>query len=136
MSSAAWCWWRKQTACTANRTDALRVEQLEQERDIEVRRAKENTVIGKDSRSQVRFTHDVHVAVAKFYSENLREEVSLTRDSTGPGFIRRALFLGLGSEEMGDLARDTVDRSDAALHRLQIRAIARRAIRNQRSWDQ
>src|SRR4029077_13271410 len=36
---------------------------------------KESTVIGKDSRSQVRFTHDVHVAVAKFYSENLREEV-------------------------------------------------------------
>ena len=58
-----------------NRTDALRVEQLEQERDIEVHLVKENTVIGKDSRSQVRFTHDVHVAVAKFYSENLREEV-------------------------------------------------------------
>ena len=58
-----------------NRTDALRVEQLEQERDIEVHLVKESTVIGKDSRSQVRFTHDVHVAVAKFYSENLREEV-------------------------------------------------------------
>ena len=58
-----------------NRTDALRVEQLEQERNIEVHLVKESTVIGKDSRSQVRFTHDVHVAVAKFYSENLREEV-------------------------------------------------------------
>ena len=58
-----------------NRTDALRVEQMEQERDIEIHLVKESTVIGKDSRSQVRFTHDVHVAVAKFYSENLREEV-------------------------------------------------------------
>ena len=58
-----------------NRTDALRVEQLEQEHNIEIHLVKESTVIGKDSRSQVRFTHDVHVAVAKFYSENLREEV-------------------------------------------------------------
>jgi DNA invertase Pin-like site-specific DNA recombinase len=56
-----------------NRTDALGVEQLEQERDVEIHLVKEGTVISKDSRSQVRFTHDV--AVAKFYSENLREEV-------------------------------------------------------------
>jgi len=58
-----------------NRTDALRVEQLEQDRDVQIHLVKESTIICKDSRSQVRFTHDVHVAVAKFYSENLREEV-------------------------------------------------------------
>jgi len=51
---------------TRNRTDALRVEQLKQERDIEIHLVKESTVIGRDSRSQVRFTHDVRVAVAKF----------------------------------------------------------------------
>lgn len=39
-----------------NRTDALRVEQLEQELDVEIHLVKENTIIGKDSRSQVRFT--------------------------------------------------------------------------------
>jgi site-specific DNA recombinase len=58
-----------------NRTYALRVEQLEQDRDVQIHLVKESTIICKDSRSQVRFTHDVHVAVAKFYSENLREEV-------------------------------------------------------------
>ena len=51
------------------------MEQLKQERDIEIHLVKESTVIGRDSRSQVRFTHDVRVAVAKFYSENLLEEV-------------------------------------------------------------
>ena len=70
-----------------NRTDALRVEQLEQERDVQIHLVKESTIICKDSRSQVRFTHDVHVAVAKFYSENLREEVKKgMREKAEQGF--------------------------------------------------
>jgi site-specific DNA recombinase len=58
-----------------NRTDALAVEELIEKRDVEVHLVKEARVIGKDSRSQDKFMHDIHVAVAKHYVENLKEEV-------------------------------------------------------------
>ena len=35
----------------------------------------ETRIVGKDSRSQDKFMHDIHVAVAKHYVENLRDEV-------------------------------------------------------------
>src|SRR5438874_9061461 len=58
-----------------NRTDALAFESLIEKRGIEIHLVKEARVIGKDSRSQDKFMHDIHVAVAKHYVENLKEEV-------------------------------------------------------------
>jgi site-specific DNA recombinase len=54
-----------------NTKDAVKVEDL----DIETHFVKENQVISKNSRSQDRFMHDIRLAVARNYSENLREEV-------------------------------------------------------------
>jgi site-specific DNA recombinase len=58
-----------------NRTDALAFEALIEKRGVEIHLVKEGRVIGKDSRSQDKFMHDIHVAVAKHYVENLKEEV-------------------------------------------------------------
>ena len=58
-----------------NRTDALAFESLIEKRGAEIHLVKEARVIGKDSRSQDKFMHDIHVAVAKHYVENLKEEV-------------------------------------------------------------
>jgi site-specific DNA recombinase len=58
-----------------NRADALSFEELIEKRNVEVHLVKEARVIGKDSRSQDKFMHDIHVAVAKHYVENLRDEV-------------------------------------------------------------
>lgn len=58
-----------------NRTDAITFEELIENRGVEVHLVKEGRVIAKDSRSQDKFMHDIHVAVAKHYSENLKEEV-------------------------------------------------------------
>jgi len=58
-----------------NRTDALAFEALIEKRGVEIHLVKEGRVIGKDSRSQDQFMHDIHVAVAKHYVENLKEEV-------------------------------------------------------------
>jgi DNA invertase Pin-like site-specific DNA recombinase len=58
-----------------NRADALAVDELIEKRGVEVHLVKESRVIGKDSRSQDKFMHDIHVAVAKNYVENLKEEV-------------------------------------------------------------
>jgi site-specific DNA recombinase len=58
-----------------NRTDALAFEALIEKRGVEIHLVKEGRVIGKDSRSQDKFMHDIHVAVAKNYVENLKEEV-------------------------------------------------------------
>lgn len=58
-----------------NRADALALEELIEKRGIEVHLVKEARVVGKDSRSQDEFMHDIHVAVAKHYVENLRDEV-------------------------------------------------------------
>jgi site-specific DNA recombinase len=46
-----------------------------QPRGVEVHLVKEARVIEKESRSQDKFMHDIHVAVAKHYVENLRDEV-------------------------------------------------------------
>ena len=45
------------------------------ELDVEIHLVKEGRVIGKESRSQDKFMHDIQVAVAKHYVENLKEEV-------------------------------------------------------------
>src|SRR5207253_9710857 len=58
-----------------NRTDALAFEGLIEKRGVEIHLVKEARIIGKDSRSQDKFMHDLHVAVAKHYVENLKEEV-------------------------------------------------------------
>jgi site-specific DNA recombinase len=58
-----------------NRADALAFEELIESRGVEVHLVKEGRVISKESRSQDKFMHDIHVAVAKHYVENLKEEV-------------------------------------------------------------
>lgn len=58
-----------------NRTDSIAFEELIERRNVEIHLVKEGRVIAKDSRSQDKFMHDIHVAVAKHHSENLREEV-------------------------------------------------------------
>src|SRR6266403_691204 len=58
-----------------NRTDSLAFETLIEKRGIEIHLVKEGRLIGKESRSQDKFMHDIHVAVAKNYVENLKEEV-------------------------------------------------------------
>jgi site-specific DNA recombinase len=58
-----------------NRTDSLMFEELIENRGVEVHLVKEGRVISKNSRSQDKFMHDIHVAVAKNYVENLKEEV-------------------------------------------------------------
>jgi site-specific DNA recombinase len=58
-----------------NRADALAFEELIEKRGVEVHLVKEGRVIEKESRSQDKFMHDIHVAVAKHYVENLRDEV-------------------------------------------------------------
>jgi site-specific DNA recombinase len=58
-----------------NRTDALAFEALIEKRNVEIHLVKEGRIIGKESRSQDKFMHDIHVAVAKHYVENLKEEV-------------------------------------------------------------
>lgn len=58
-----------------NRTDALAFEALIERRGVEIHLVKEACVIGRNSRSQDKFMHDIHVAVAKHCVENLKEEV-------------------------------------------------------------
>src|SRR5207253_10411818 len=58
-----------------NRTDALAFEGLIEKCGVEIHLVKEARIIGKESRSQDKFMHDIHVAVAKHYIENLKEEV-------------------------------------------------------------
>ena len=58
-----------------NRKDSLTFEELVENRNVEVHLVKEGRIIAKDSRSQDKFMHDIHVAVARNYSENLKEEV-------------------------------------------------------------
>ncbi len=54
-----------------NQRDALTLEDL----DINIHFVKENETLSKDARSQVKFMHDIRLAMARNYSENLREEV-------------------------------------------------------------
>lgn len=58
-----------------NRIDSVKFEELIEGRDVEVHLVREGRVIGKNSRSQDKFMHDIHVAVAKNYVENLKDEV-------------------------------------------------------------
>ena len=54
-----------------NHRDALTLEDL----DIRIHFVKENETLSKDAKSQVEFMHDIRLAMARNYSENLREEV-------------------------------------------------------------
>ena len=54
-----------------NYRDAVTLEDL----DIKIHFVKENETLSKDARSQVKFMHDIRLAMARNYSENLREEV-------------------------------------------------------------
>ena len=54
-----------------NNRDPITIEDL----DIEVHFVKENEIVSKDSRSGVKFIHDIRIAMARNYSANLREEV-------------------------------------------------------------
>ena len=54
-----------------NQRDALTLEDL----DIKIHFVKEGDALSKDSKSQVKFMHDIRLAMARNYSENLREEV-------------------------------------------------------------
>jgi DNA invertase Pin-like site-specific DNA recombinase len=54
-----------------NQRDALTLEDL----DIRIHFVKENETLSKNARSQVKFMHDIRLAMARNYSENLREEV-------------------------------------------------------------
>jgi site-specific DNA recombinase len=55
-----------------NFKDAVALEDL----GIEIHFVKEGQVLSKDAKSQVKFMHDIRLAVARNYSENLREEVN------------------------------------------------------------
>src|SRR5271170_1400183 len=54
-----------------NQRDAVTLEDL----DIEIHFVKEGEILAKNSKSQVKFMHDIRLAMARNYSENLREEV-------------------------------------------------------------
>src|ERR1019366_86849 len=54
-----------------NFKDAVTLEEL----DIEIHFVKEGQVLSKNSKSQVKLMHDIRLAIARNYSENLREEV-------------------------------------------------------------
>ena len=54
-----------------NFRDAVTLEDL----DVEIHFVKESQVVSKDSKSQVKLMHDIRLAIARNYSENLREEV-------------------------------------------------------------
>ena len=54
-----------------NFRDAVTLEDL----DIEIHFVKEGQVLSKEAKSQVKFMHDIRLAIARNYSENLREEV-------------------------------------------------------------
>ncbi len=54
-----------------NQRDALTLE----DSDIEIHFIKESQILSKDSKSQDKLMHDIRLAMARNYSENLREEV-------------------------------------------------------------
>ncbi len=54
-----------------NQHDAITLEDL----DIETFFVKEGEILSKDAKSHVKFMHDIRLAIARNYSENLREEV-------------------------------------------------------------
>ena len=58
-----------------NLADTLRVGKLIDNNDVEIHLVKEGTLISRNSRSNCNFVHDIQVALAKQYIDNLREEV-------------------------------------------------------------
>ncbi|HZY61882.1 MAG TPA: recombinase family protein [Edaphobacter sp.] len=58
-----------------NFRDAVTLEDL----DLEIHFAKENQVLSKESKSQVKFIHGINLVVARNYSDNLKEEVKKGR---------------------------------------------------------
>jgi site-specific DNA recombinase len=54
-----------------NFRDAVTVEDL----DIEIHLVKEGQIVSKDSKSQAKFMHGIHLVMSQNYSNNLREEV-------------------------------------------------------------
>jgi DNA invertase Pin-like site-specific DNA recombinase len=54
-----------------NYRDAVTLEDL----DIEIHFVKESQILSKDSKSQVKLMNDIRIAIARNYSENLKEEV-------------------------------------------------------------
>ena len=67
-----------------NLRDAVTLEDL----DIETHLVKEGQVISKDSKSQAKLIHGIHLVMAKNYSENLREEVKKgMREKAAQGFF-------------------------------------------------
>ena len=65
------CLLRRPTDCNRNTRDAVTLEDL----DIEIFFIKEGEVLSKNAKSQVKFMHDIRLAMARNYFENLREEV-------------------------------------------------------------
>jgi site-specific DNA recombinase len=58
-----------------NPSDTWHFGELIETRNVEVHLVKEGMVVSKDSRSHEKFMHDIRVALAKLYVDNLREEV-------------------------------------------------------------
>jgi site-specific DNA recombinase len=58
-----------------NPTDTWRFGQLVETRDVVLHLVKEGIVLDKNSKSKDKFMHDIQVALAKHYIDNLREEV-------------------------------------------------------------
>ena len=58
-----------------NPADTWRFGQLIEDKDVELHLVKEGMLISKNSRSNDKFMHDIRVALAKHYIDNLREEV-------------------------------------------------------------
>ena len=58
-----------------NRKDSMTFDELIENGNVEIHLVKESRVISKNSPSQDKFMHDIHVAVAKNYVENLKEDV-------------------------------------------------------------
>ena len=84
-----------------NRTDALMFEELIEGHGVEVHLVKEGRVISKHSRSQDKFMHDIHVAVAKNYVENLKEEVKKgMREKAEQGFYPGRAPFGYRNNQM------------------------------------
>jgi hypothetical protein len=54
----------------------VKLDDLIKEQGIEVHLVKEGKILGKDSRSSDNLAHGVHVVVAKYHLDNLREEVT------------------------------------------------------------
>ena len=68
-----------------NFRDAVTLEDL----NVETHFVKEGQVLSKDSKSQVKLMHDIRLAIARNYSENLREEVKKGMNEKAAGYVPR-----------------------------------------------